>query len=31
MDRMERQLDVQSFLKLNLDVRLLIKRIMTEP
>ena len=30
MDRMEKQLDIRSFLKMYLDVRLLIKRTMTE-
>ena len=30
MDRMKKQLDIRSFLKMYLDVRLLIKRTMTE-
>ena len=30
MDKMEKQLDIRSFLKTHLDVRLLIKRTMTE-
>ena len=30
MDRMEKQLDIRSFLKMYLDVRLFIKRSMTE-
>ena len=30
MDKMEKQLDIRSFLKMYLDVRLLTKRTMTE-